>query len=113
MPANHHEWAFRVPWDKLPGQGRSGRWQVYALIRADGATSDGSGTAFTAGVWDSAAGTDLGSVAVSARDAARTYKPYLLATVDSRRHRYAWVAPAANPSVTGVWVDRLWLVPAK
>lgn len=113
LPSNHHEWAFQVHWDKLPRRARSGRWHVYALIRVDGARPEASGTAFTAGVWDSAAGADLGGVAVPASDASATYRPYLLATVDTRRDRYVWVAPAANPSLTGVWVDRLWLVPAR
>lgn len=112
MPSSHHEWAFQVRFDRLPARARRGRWQVYAIVRIEKSRDGASGTAFTAGVWDTARGADLGSVAVSANNAGEGYRPHLIATVEAGADRYIWIAPTANPDMRGVWVDRIWLVPA-
>jgi len=110
MPGDHHEWAFQVHHTKLPPKAKAGKWRVYAVVRVEKSTQPASGTVFSAGVWDTARGVDLGSIAVQAAQAAETYKPYLIGTVEMGADRYIWVAPAKNPAVRGIWVDRLWLV---
>ncbi len=112
MPGNHHEWAFQIPLDRVPKKARTGRWDVYALIRVDRAKTSGSGIAFTAGVWDAERAADCGTISINVADAAPGYRAYRIGTVESRPGRYIWVAPAANPSVNGIWVDRIWLVRA-
>jgi len=111
MPSNHHQWAFQALADKLPARARSGKWQIYALIRVEPASAQPSGAAFSAGVWDSQRGADLGSFVVTADQAAATYKPYHIATVEMGPGRYVWIAPTSNTSLKGIWVDRLWFVP--
>ncbi len=112
MPSNHHEWAFQVRMDKLPRRARSGKWQVYVVVRSERAGDHPSGTAFSAGVWDTAHGQDLGSVAIAAVDAADQYTAYRIATVEAGADRYIWIAPTVNNTLKGIWVDRIWLVPA-
>ncbi len=112
MPGNHHEWAFQIPLDQVPQKARKGRWDVYALIRVERADGAPSGVAFTAGIWDGNNAADLGTVSINAADASSQYRAYRLGTVESRTGRYIWVAPAANPAIKGVWVDRIWLVRA-
>lgn len=112
MPSQHNEWAFQIPVERLPKRVRTGKWQVYALVRVDRSSASASGVAFSAGVWDTGRGRDLGSIAVNASEAATSYRPYLLATTELPATAYIWVAPAPNPALGGVWVDRVWLVPA-
>ncbi|NLI01286.1 MAG: DUF4838 domain-containing protein [Chthonomonadales bacterium] len=112
MPANHHEWAFQVHSARMPAKARKGRWQVYALVRVDRKNANAGGVAFTAGIWDGGRSADMGSITVSVADVNTTYKPFLIGTWEAGEGRYIWLAPSANPSLDGIWVDRLWLVPA-
>lgn len=111
MPSNHHEWAFQIPHQNLPRKAMTGKWRVYALIRVEKARPDASGTAFTAGVWDTGRGLDLGSISVPVAEASEAYKPYLIATAEMGQGRYIWVAPTVNNGLRGIWIDRIWLVP--
>jgi hypothetical protein len=112
MPGDHHEWAFQVHLGKGPAKARTGKWDVYVVVRVERKPGITSGVAFTAGIWDTASTSDLGSISVALADAATEYKAYRVGTVESKPDRYIWVAPAANPGVSGVWVDRVWLVRA-
>ena len=116
MPGSHHEWATQFPLAKLPERVRSGKWRVYALVRVVKKGEAGGGAAspaFTAGVYDSGASVSRGDISVRASDAASDYHPYLLGTVDTNAEQYVWIAPAANPAVQSVWVDRVYFVLAK
>lgn len=114
MPGDHREWAFQMPFSELGKRAGTGRWRVYATVRVETAEgADASTTAFTAGVYDSEARKDAGTVGPSISETTATgYRSYLLGTVDAKDALYIWVAPAANPGVKAVWVDRVYLTPA-
>jgi hypothetical protein len=114
MPGGHHEWAIQFPLNKLPERVRSGKWRVYALVRVVKAKgSDPNNTvAFTAGVYDTSANTSRGDTSTPLKDVAADYRSYMLGTVETNSALYVWIAPAANPLVESVWVDRLYFVPA-
>lgn len=114
MPGSHREWAFQIPFTALPGRAQSGRWQVYAVVRVEKAPgADPKSPAFTAGIYDTGAGTSRGDHSVAVGDAPEGYRSYPLGTIDANTAQYAWVAPAANAGVKSVWVDRIYLVPAE
>lgn len=114
MPGNHHEWAFQIPVAKLPIRAQSGKWDVYAVIRVEKADNMSNlSPAFTAGVYDVVANKGAAATSVSFADVATSYKSYHLGTVATNKDQYLWVAPAANADIKAVWVDRIYLVPAK
>jgi hypothetical protein len=112
MPNTHHEWAFQVPFSAMPAKANKGKWNVYAVVRVV-KDPDATGTVFSAGVYDPASGKDLAEVEVSAADAVAGYKAYLIGTVSASPEGYVWVAPAEAKGAKEIWVDRLYLVPAK
>lgn len=115
MPGSHHEWAFQAPVSRLPARARKGKWDVYAIVRVEKTpgSADPSSLAFTAGIYDTAASSSRGDIAVTLAQASRDgYKSYLVGTVDLNDGQYVWVAPPARPGVRAVWVDRVYLVPA-
>jgi hypothetical protein len=114
MPGSHHEWAFQIPLEKLPARAQKGKWQVYAVIRVEkAADADPNSAAFTAGVYDAGASASRGEIGVAVANAPEMYKSYLLGTMETNKDQYVWVAPTANPGIKAVWVDRMYLVPAK
>lgn len=114
MPGSHHEWAFQVPADRLPARVRTGKWQVYIVVRvARAAVADAGALAFTAGVYDAGASASRGEIAVNVGQAPDGYRSYLLGTVDMNKDIYVWAAPPANDAVQSVWVDRVFFVPAR
>lgn len=120
MAGESHDWDFQLPVTDLPRRAYTGRWRVYVVARVEkkpGTEKRGDAAAhapaFTAGVYDTAASAGRCDMAVSLADASPTYRSYLVGTVDLNASQYIWVAPAANPAVQSVWVDRLFLVPAK
>lgn len=114
MPGSHFEWAFQVPLAALPARARKGKWQVYAVVRVEKAANAKPGDlAFTAGIYDAGAQTGRGQVSVNVADAPAAYKSFLLGTVETNKDQYIWAAPPRNASVKAVWVDRVYLVPAK
>jgi len=114
MPGSHREWAFQLPVSNLERRATSGKWNVYAVVRVEKAqNANPNDTAFTAGVYDTGTKTDEASIAPKVADVdTEGYKSYLLGTVETNLDQRIWAAPAANPSVTAVWVDRVYLVPA-
>ncbi|MFO0925897.1 MAG: hypothetical protein U0736_02530 [Gemmataceae bacterium] len=114
MPGSHREWACKFPVSAFPPAARAGRWKVYAVVRVESADEAApEALAFTAGVYDEAARASRGEVAVKLRDAAAGYRSYLLGTVDLRAEQIVWAAPPAGRGVKAVWVDRVYLLPAK
>lgn len=108
MPGSHYEWAFQMPLSKRPVQGR---FKVYVVVRVDRQSTDES-RAFSAGVYDSSASKDLTTHIFTLRQAGAQYAAYDLGTFDVNDGLTVWVAPPANANVSGVWVDRVYLVPA-
>lgn len=110
MPSNHNEWAFQVAWNKLPKEALGKKWKVYAVVRTN-QKRDASGVSFTAGVWDGENSKALAQLTIDANQTSGSYKSYLLGSVTMAKDCYIWVAPTANASIGGVWVDRIYLVP--
>lgn len=114
MPGSHKEWAFRIPGSKLPDKAQRGRWQVYAVIRVEkAADSQGGTSAFGAGVYDTKAKSYPADFKATVGETGEGYRSYLLGTVEMSPDRDIYVAPSGNASVKAVWVDRVYLVPAR
>ncbi len=114
LAGDHKEWAFRIPGVNLPDRAQSGKWNVYAVVRIK-PTSKGCppGTPiFTAGVYDNQTKKTVMELKAVAGDTVQRYHSYLIGTVDINSRRDIWVAPADNPAVRAVWVDRVFLAPA-
>jgi hypothetical protein len=114
MPGSHQEWAFRIPGTALPAQARAGKWKVYAVVRVE---RDAGGAAdsvtFSAGVYDNKTRAYPADFKARLGDAAPGYRSYLLGAVEFNPDRDIWVAPAGNKSVKAIYVDRIFLVPAR
>lgn len=107
MPGSHHEWAFQLPLSK---RRISGRYRVVAVVRVD-ASGGGESGAFSAGVYDNASKKDLATHIYNLRQASSAYQTFDLGVYEVTPNLTVWVAPASNPLVQGVWVDRIYLVP--
>lgn len=119
MPGASREWSFQLPVSDLPERARTGKWKVYAVIRMERKPGAAPGDAaehapaFSAGVYDTTARISMGETAVPLTDAASAYRSYLVGIIDMKASEYVWIAPAANPGVQSIWVDRVFFVPAK
>ncbi len=109
MPGNHHQWAVQQP---LLGKPLStdATYDVFAAIRVE--KTGGSGSAFSAGIYDMKNRADLGQVSKACGDVAdEQYHVYQLGSTKLHGEIYLWVAPAGDADqVKNVWVDRFWLV---
>jgi hypothetical protein len=115
MPGDHSEWAFRIPGTALPEKALSGKWKVYAVIRAkkNGEAARPDSIAFTAGVYDTKQKTYPADFKARLFNARGEFHSYLLGEVEFNRDRDIYVAPASNPRIMTMWVDRIYLVPAE
>jgi hypothetical protein len=114
MPNTHREWAFQIPVEALPLSARSGKWEVYAVARIEAKSGvDPASLAFTAGVYDAGTQRSAGEIAIRFGDAGAEYKSYRIGTVEMNKDQYLWIAPEVNSSLTAVWVDRFYLLPAR
>ena len=113
MTGTAHDWAFQVPVSRLPTRSQTGQWKVYAVLRVQKkAGGTGTGVAFSAGIWDAKANVASAQTSATVAEASAQYRSYLIGTIKFKPGQYIWVAPAANPVVEAVWVDRLYLVPS-
>jgi len=111
MPGDHHEWAFRIHGEKLPAAALHGRWKLYASIRTDKLSDcKPDSIAFSAGVRDNQKNSDPASVQFKANETDGSYHSYLVGTVELNTNRDLWVAPASNPGIKAIWVDRMFLL---
>lgn len=114
MPGTHHEWAFQLPIVSLPARARKGRWQVSVVLRVESEPgADPKTPAFTAGVYDGGEHANSVNIAPPLSQTAPTYRAYLLGTVDTTVEQYIWVAPTAQPGIRALWIDRVYLMPAR
>jgi hypothetical protein len=107
MPGSHHEWAFQIPGDNLPA---SGRYHVYIVARVESDSPDGS-AAFTAGTYDNVQRRNTSAISVPITESANGYRAFDLGTIEINRNLTVWAAPASNPKVRSVWIDRFYLIP--
>ena len=114
MPGTHQEWAFRIPGKKLPVKAQTGHWKIYAVVRVEknpGGKADS--TAFEAGVYDIAEKKAKAGCHPQIKETGDDYRSYLIGTVETNPDRDIWVAPAGNEGVKALYVDRVFLMPAK
>lgn len=108
MPGSHYEWAFQIPFDRLPKSVQSGRWKVYVVARVEeDGTSKATDLAFSAGVYDNGGKREVLHRQVQFREVTNAYRSYELGDIDGSPNDSIWVAPPANPSVKSLWVDRV------
>ena len=69
--------------------------------------------AFSAGVYDNKTRAYPADFKARLGDAGPAYCSYLLGTVEFNPDRDLWVAPAGNKAVKAIYVDRIFLVPAR
>ncbi|HSV74377.1 MAG TPA: DUF4838 domain-containing protein [Chthonomonadales bacterium] len=113
MPGTHNQWAVQFPFSKVPEAARVGQWHVYVTVRVEReSTASPSAGAFSAGVYDPSLRASHGELAVTVGEASGSYRSYRVATVTWQADIYVWVAPVPGSGVKGVWVDRVYLVPA-
>jgi hypothetical protein len=114
MPGSHQEWAFRISGAALPTKARTGKWQVYAVVRVEKEAGGGADSvAFSAGVYDNKTRAYPADFKARLGDAAPGYRSYLLGTVEFNADRDIWVAPVGNKAVNAIYVDRVFLVPVR
>ncbi|MCS6777143.1 MAG: DUF4838 domain-containing protein [Chloroherpetonaceae bacterium] len=114
MPGNHREWAFQVHMADLPPSVRTGRWQIYAVVRVElNPGAQPGDTVFAAGVYDTENRVSGGEIRVTAGEVASMYRAYHIATLLAGPQYYIWVAPPASDAVKALWIDRIYLVPAR
>jgi hypothetical protein len=113
MPGNHREWAFRIPADQIP-KSPTGAWTAYVVARVEPANGGrGHSAAFGAGVYDNAANQYPADAKFPLRDVSENYRSYAVGTFEPGPARDIFVAPAGNPAVRAVWVDRVILIPQR
>lgn len=111
MPGGQTQWAvqFHVPKDSKEFAG--GPWRVFFIVRIDGHTD--TGEAFRYGLQD----TDRGQLGTerapmsTAKD--EEYHVYSLRVATLKPGMYFWVSPTTSPAIKSVYVDRIYVVPAK
>jgi hypothetical protein len=114
MPGSHQEWAFRIAGAKLPVKAQSGKWKVYAVVRVEKLTEcKEDSVTFAAGVYDNKSKQGMVELKGRARQGGDGYNSYVVGTVEMNADRDIWVAPAKNPGVKAIWVDRIFLVPGE
>lgn len=103
MSGDHLNWSIQATLNPLAG---ASQWTIYAAVRIEHTGQDG--IAFICGVWDLKKSYMAGPTAVpvaQVRDDG--YHLYRIGTVELSATRFAWIAPANNPSVRQIDVDRI------
>ena len=93
-----------------------GHWpwlQPLHITRWTGLRRTADSIAFSAGVYDTKTRAYPANLKALLADAASAYRSYLLGTVEFNPDRDIWVAPAGNKSVKAIYVERIFLVPAR
>jgi len=113
LPGSHKEWAFRISANRIPSS-PTGSWKTYVIARVEAAADAPPDTAaFTAGVYDNAAKNSPAQARFSVSDTGAGYRSHLIGDFAPNEHRDIYVAPAGQPGVRALWVDRIYLVPAR
>ena len=113
MPGDHAEWAFRISGANLPAKAQNGRWKIYAVVRVEKmADCKTDSVVFAGGVYNTKEKNYPAGFKVKAHDAGENYRSYLIGTVEINPDRDIWIAPAKNPGVKAIWIDRVYLIAA-
>jgi hypothetical protein len=113
MPGHHSEWAFRIPAAKIPPS-PTGKWKAYVVARIEpSADAKPESPVLTAGVYDGVAKNHPADAKFSVSEAGENYRALAFGAFEPGRSRDIYVSPLKNPSVKAVWVDRVYLVPAR
>jgi len=114
MPGNHSEWAFRISGKDVMSRHPAPKLSLYIIARIkkqEGTNS--TPVAFVAGVYDNDKKDYPAQSKIAFVDATEEYRAWLIGTFEPSPSRDIFVAPASNPSVKAVWVDRVYLVPER
>lgn len=107
MPGNHTQWATQLPFADDLAEGNP--WRVCIVIRCETAARDG--VAAEVGVYDNKTRTGLAGRRLGVAEiAGPQYRTIELGPVNLDSQVYAWVAPCNRPEITGIYVDRIFLV---
>jgi hypothetical protein len=114
MPGSHSEWAFRISGKDIMARHPAGKCRVYVIARVEksAGTNDAS-TAIVAGVYDNKTKEYPAQLKLSAAEATENYRTWPVGVFEPSASRDVFVAPASNPAVKAVWVDRVYLVPER
>ena len=112
MPGSHSEWAFRISGKDIMARHPATKCKVYVIARVEelGTTNDTS-TAFVGGVYDNEKKDYPAQLKINLNEAIDKYHTWLIGSFEPSATRDIFVAPASNPAVKAVWVDRVYLVP--
>jgi len=107
MPGNHTQWATQLP---LPDDLAEGNpWRVCIVMRCETAAADG--LAAEVGIYDNQTQAGLAGRRLQVADiAGPQYRTIELGPVNVSGQVYAWVAPCNRAEITGIYVDRIFLV---
>ena len=111
MPGSHSEWAFRISGKEIMAKNPPTRCKLYIVARVGKQKATNTSTAFAAGVYDNAMKDYPAQAKFSFADAPETYRACLIGTFSPAESRDVFVAPASNPDIKAVWIDRAYLVP--
>jgi hypothetical protein len=112
MPGNHTQWATQLPLADDMAEGNP--WRVCIALRCETEAKEGNGV--EVGVYDNKTQTGLAHKFVPVAECAgAAYRVVELGPVNVDSQVYVWIAPPNRAEVTGVFVDRIFLVrePAK
>jgi hypothetical protein len=113
MPGDHANWNFYLLLkDPSLKAAFDAEWSAYAVVRIEKQAD--TGTAFSVGIHDQAAGKKVLSLEVKAADVPDgNYRIYKLGRFTPKASHYLWAAPGKNAGVPAIWVDRFFLVREK
>ncbi len=108
MPGNTSNWLVQYPVSALIAG--AGTWHCWASVRCQ--TNASTGNAFQIGIYNSTTASSVTSQTVKLQNGAKdsNYHDYDLGTHQLTTGMYFWFGTVNNPSVTAVYVDRIFLV---
>lgn len=113
LPGNHSEWAFRISAKQIPAS-PTGKWDVFAIVRVEAAAdATPESLAWGAGVYDNSARSYPADRKFRVNECSPNYRSLRIGTFTPAAARDIFISPLNNPAVKAVWVDRVWLAPAK
>jgi len=112
MPGSHSEWAFRISGKDILARKPAKKCKLYVIARIEKQPATNSASmAFVAGVYDNDKKDYPAQSKVNFADATEEYRAWPIGTFEPSANRDIFVAPASNPAVKAVWVDRVYLLP--
>jgi hypothetical protein len=113
MPETHSEWAFRINGKQIPNS-PTGKWKLYVVARAEKKDKAKlESPAFGAGVYDGMSKNYPTEKKISISETSASYRSFFVGEFAPAPERDIFVSPLSNSAVGAIWIDRIFLVPAK